>query len=222
MMRNQPYFNTIRLIPGMNFTCRGRITGVTVAGELRDGSQGMKLHIWERDGNKSGIYQNCGHKVLLSPDMCEYDNSTKIFDCWLPRMMQISVEPGGILGIELPRRNEADFELYSVSEPGLTNYIFKRNLPSTVDLHSRINEIPSLLPLIRIKVNSAGIQASYLIILCSHNHSCGYNDILGAPMGQPPSLSLCPTLESTLASPLSTPSSFKGMQHSLIKSCRIY
>ena len=177
MTRNQPYFNRIRFIPGMNFTCRGRITGVTVAGELRDGSQGMKLHIWEKDGNESGIYQSSGHKVLLSPDMCEYDNSTKIFDCRIPRMMQISVEPGDILGIELPRRNDADFELYSVSEPdlepGLTNYIFKRNLPSTVDLCNRINENPSLQPLIRIKVNSAGIQASYLIILCSHNHSRG-------------------------------------------------
>lgn len=154
MMKNKPYFNRIRLVPNMNFTCRGKITRVMMVGKLRNGTQGMKLHIWRKDGNENGIYQRSGREVRLSPDICtESENSTTLFNCQLPKMMQVSVEPGDILGIELPPQNLAAFEPYSVSEPGLTNYIFRYNqLSSTIDFCSAFNRSPAFQPLVTVMI----------------------------------------------------------------------
>ena len=139
--RNRPYFNRVRLIPGMNFTCNGTITRVTVAGETQPaGRQGIKLNVWRE--NESGHFYKCGQGIVLSSDICrKFQNYDNAFECRLSMRTRLSVESGDILGIEVPRRDAANFELYSVSARGLTNYIFNgNNLHPTVDLCDRINE----------------------------------------------------------------------------------
>ena len=93
-------------------------------------------------------------EIVLSSGICTKEENSYV--CRLPVSMRISVECGDILGIELPRRRNANFELYSVSEPVLTSYIFKRDFISTIDL-SNTNETALLQPLIRLRVNSGGI-----------------------------------------------------------------
>ena len=130
------------LIPGMNFTCDGTITRVTVGGVMRSGNQTMKLkfRIWKKNATEPGIYHRSGKAIALALS----NNMCKNRRCTLQIMgrKQISVEPGDILGIEVPPRDDADFELHSVSAPGLTNYIFRgTNLHSRVDLNDSIREI---------------------------------------------------------------------------------
>ena len=166
-MRNDD-FKTIRLIPGMNFTCNGIITNVTVAGELppNQGHQGprpvIKLHVWKEDTSESGIYHK-SRNIVLSLDLCIKRQLNQVYDCQLPMMMQVSVEPGDILGIELPRRGATISEL---SEPQLTNHIFRsrRNHPDPFIINlNETNETDSPQPLIRIRITnyySSGISAN--------------------------------------------------------------
>ena len=118
------YFGRSRLIPGMNFTCNGTITRVIVGGVMRSGNQKkLKLHIWKEDATEPGIYHRSGKAIVLalSNNMCNGQNRR----CTLQLMggEQISVEPGDILGIEVPPSDDADFELHSVPMPGLMNYV---------------------------------------------------------------------------------------------------
>ena len=152
----QPYFNRVRLIPGMTFTCNGSITRVIVAGEKRpNGSREIKLNVWREDG--SGLFCKSGREIILSFDICgKFRDYDRVFNCQLP--VEVSVGPGDILGIEQPPQNAANFELYSVNEPSLTNYIFRRrDLSSTcidLNMHSRSS---TLQPLIRI-ITERGIN----------------------------------------------------------------
>ena len=151
---NQPFFNRVRLIPGMNFTCNGTITRVIVAGEKRpNGNRAMKLNVWREDEN--GLFYKSEQEIVLSSSICDkLENFNRAFNCQLPKRMRVSVGPGDILGIEQPPQNTAIFELYSVFEPSLPNYIFRRNLPSTcIDLSSMHSVLAnSMQPLIRIVI----------------------------------------------------------------------
>ena len=154
------------LIPGMNFTCDGTITRVTVGGVMRPGRN--KLHIkfciWKENSTEPGIYHKSRKAIVLAlnQNMCNEQDR----QCMLQLMgeKQISVEPGDILGIELPRHNDADFELHLVSAPGLTNYIFRgTNLLSTVDLSDSIMEI-EVQPLIMFGMRSRDSGIIIIII----------------------------------------------------------
>ena len=94
----------------------------------------LKLHIWKEDATELGIYHRSGKAIALAV------NSTlcKIRRCTLQLMeqKQILVEPGDILGIEIPPSDVANFVLHSVPAPGLTNYIFR-----DINLHSRVDLI---------------------------------------------------------------------------------
>ena len=168
MIRNPPYFQ-VRLIPGMNFTCNGTITGMTVVGEKQsNGGQRMKLSVWRE--NESGFYCKA-EEFFLSPDKCnKVENYSKVFNCQLPVNMKVSVGPGDILGIELPHQNLANFELYSVPESGLTNYIFygrNHNFFHAIDLSmhtGRTLATSNTQPLIIMRVD----RGMYIIIILLH------------------------------------------------------
>ena len=146
------HFNSTicRLISEMNFACRGTITRVTVAGKQQNMSCGdatcepMKLQIWRLE-NSTVVdrgYQRVGN-INLTFNItinCSTDNNISIYECILNQNEQVSVEPGDILGIELPQK--ANFKLYSLTESGLTNYIFEckpdsQQSTGTIDLSNR-------------------------------------------------------------------------------------
>ena len=145
-------YNNIRLLPGMNFTCNGNVSEVRVAGMRRqNGKQRVKLHIWKENTTEHGIYHKSEQEIVLPSSICRRnDTIMTMYICRLPMHMWM-VEPGDILGIELPSRRDTNFELY-FTESRLTNYIFRRNLPSTIDLCSRISEMAAQ-PLIKIEVD---------------------------------------------------------------------
>jgi hypothetical protein len=148
----------------MKFTCNGTITNVTVGGMMRSGkNQKMKLllRIWKENATEPGIYHKSeGTIVLALNNMTLCNKQNKQYICQLMGRKQVSVEPGDILGIEVPPSDAADFGLHSVSVPGpMTNYIFKgTNLPSTVNLCKRINEI-EVRPLIMFGINRTRVDS---------------------------------------------------------------
>ena len=83
------------------------------------------------------------------------------YECTLKKNEQISVKSGDILGIKLPPSHNANFELYSVTESGLTNYIFEQDHFSIIDSTSASTDLcnrtteTTAQPLIRIEVNSS-------------------------------------------------------------------
>lgn len=152
------YFGYSRLIPGMNFTCNGKIKKVTVGGVMRSVNKRMKpvrIKFWKESAIEPGIYHKSEKTIVLmiNNDMCNEQNRQCMFQ--LMGKNRISVEPGDILGIEVPPRNMANFELHSVPAPGLTNYIFNDTNP--VDLYNRTNETVievQLQPLIMLRIDS--------------------------------------------------------------------
>lgn len=160
-------FNSVRLIPDMNFTCSGTIEKVTVAGiRHKDNQTPVRLQIWRPENTltEDGIRYRRVKNIELSSSICKMfkmtrmlrdinNNTIPVYECTLKKNMQILVEPGDILGIGLPPERKANFELYSVTESRLTNYVFERGLGSTV-LPNRVSETTvHWLPLIRMKVD---------------------------------------------------------------------
>ena len=156
----------------MSFTCNGTITRLIVVGEKRSNSNQrmMKLNVWRK--NKSGFFYKSDQEISLSPDICcKFENYDKAFNCQLPRRMRVSVGPGDFLGIEQSPQNAANFELYSVFEPSLTNYIFsRRNLSHTIDLCTHSGPNITMQPLIRIRVepDPGSILCDRIIIIITY------------------------------------------------------
>ena len=171
MIRNQAYFQ-VRLIPDMKFTCNGTITRIIVLGEKRpNGNERTKLIVWRE--NETGFFYKSDQEISLSPDICsKFENYDKAFNCQLPVEMRVSVEPGDFLGIQQPRKNASNFELYSVPQPRLTNYIFTRLnlLPHTIDLCTYSGPNITMQPLIRIRVepDPGSILCDRIIIIITY------------------------------------------------------
>ena len=90
----------------------------------------------------------------MAPNTCNYEENNRKYTCQLRGKKQVSVEPGDILGIELPPRDDADFVLHSLSAPGMTNYIFGGpDFPTTVDLRDKIDKI-EVQPLIMLGIDT--------------------------------------------------------------------
>ena len=160
-------FNSIRLIPEMNFTCAGTTKKVTVVGKRQNNMrEPMKLQIWRLENSTAvdgrARYQRV-ENIDLTFNICSDTNVSEIminrrnisiYGCILRESVQVSVEPEDIIGIELPPEQRANFKLYSATGSGLTNYIFKPKpdyQSSTIDLSNRTIET-TVLPLVRIEV----------------------------------------------------------------------
>ena len=172
-------FNSARLIPEMNFTCRGTTMKVIVAGKPQNGRppnnmtrRPIKLQIWRLENStivEHGRYRRVNN-IDLTPNICRGNmneirtfGGINVYSCTLKSSAQISVEPGDILGIELPPKPRANLELYSVTESGLTNYIFERASACQsciIDLFNRSRTIETtvhVLPLVRVEVKPSRI-----------------------------------------------------------------
>ena len=180
------YWTRRSLIPGMNFTCDGTITNVTVGGHgvLQPGrrpNQRIRLRIWKEGATDPGVYHRSEKTIFLEPSTCRSDeqNKRRFYVCRLMIGRQVSVEPGDILGIELPPRNVTDFELHSVSAPGMTNYIFRgTNLPLMVDLYDRMNKTEvDLQPLIMLGITWSSMDSGIHYLISSFLKSARIHNI---------------------------------------------
>ena len=125
---------TTRLVPGMTFTCRGTILGVTVAGRPRqDRPEDPIIQIWRpKDRNNPISYYNTGSNITISETVCAgtpsvtflSDNDYGVWHYHLNVASQVSVESGDIIGLLLPPREQSSFYVsIAKASRGPTNYM---------------------------------------------------------------------------------------------------
>ena len=140
-------FDTIetRLLFSMNFTCHGTIVGWTVTGERVQGkTQYPELQVWRANSSRGlNYYYKPGQDIPVNPEgsACEIVTKTcgQIFQCRLRADYQVSVQPGDILGVELPNVTISGFHLYFISIPGTQDhYIYREQLQSSIDISSHL------------------------------------------------------------------------------------
>ena len=130
--RGHENFITLRLIPGMNFSCDGEIVSLKIAGQFRSEeqySQYPKLHIWRRSSVWSGWFIQTD-EVALNSSVCimgtwtNISDSSDVYQCSLEENAYVSFQHGDFIGLELPPRNNATFLLYFTTQGGPTNTIY--------------------------------------------------------------------------------------------------
>jgi hypothetical protein len=134
------------LFPDLRFGCNGTIVRVIVAVMNRGGTGVPKIQIWREDENQYGVYYKPYPDIPIfdnsSNRMCirrRRDSATRRFRCTLNDDYQLSVQPGDILGLELPPRDDVDFNIY-FTPGGPVSYIFEGKLDSTVKISEATDE----------------------------------------------------------------------------------
>lgn len=136
----------------MNFTCNATLAGFTFSGiNRRNGGQDPVIQIWRESCSHpqtgATVYNKTGPAIAvnISADVCE-DGLPKIatqtYWCILKKNFQISVQPGDILGLELPHTNDDDFDIF-FADRGPTNYIFQQSL-SSIELSNQTRTLKQL------------------------------------------------------------------------------
>ena len=155
------------LIPDMNFTCNTTIAALTFTGVNGRGEQDLRVQIWRQNSSQEGVYYRTMNPIPVNTDnerfaVCS-DGIPRIasrtYFCILNREYRVSVQPGDILGLEIPPNNDDDIDIFFTKD-GPTNYVFKEQLNDTVNL-SNNSEIASQLPQISFGFTS-GKPCSYL------------------------------------------------------------
>ena len=139
------------LIPDMNFTCNLTIVAFTVAAANRRGDQDPMIQIWRENSSHLGNYYKIEHPIPVNNDLVVCADGLPAIDapnrrfywCILNKEFQISVEPGDILGIEIPPTKDDDFDIW-LTRGGPTNYVFDGQLNSTIDLSENTTVVPQL------------------------------------------------------------------------------
>ena len=133
-----------RLFPDMRFGCGGTIVRLTVAGRVVNRQQNPKIQVWRENKTQSDVYFKPGSDIILERfTSCDRNrlpqipSGSGVYHCTLTEAAQVSVQPGDILGLELPPTSSHSFEIYFTSG-GPMNYVFQRQLFSTVDLSERV------------------------------------------------------------------------------------
>ena len=167
---------TTRLFPELKFGCSGKIVRFTVALMSRSGQQNPKIQIWRlNDTQLSDTYYKSGLDIPIVDNsaVCRRHRlSSGIFRCTLNEAYQVPVQPGNILGLELPPKINDNFDIYFI-EPGPLNYVFEGSLTSTANL-SEASRVTSHMPQINFIVVLGTTHAYYnylLYLLCMHTHT---------------------------------------------------
>ena len=135
--------------------------GFTVTGKTRNGKMDPKIQIWRENKAQCGTYYKPVADIVIESTSCnnfttlsDPSQAAKTYLCSLKTSAVVSVQIGDILGIELPPRNDSDFELY-FTIGGTMNYIFQQQLSSTVQLAMRVRvSVSEDLPQIKLDVLS--------------------------------------------------------------------
>ena len=134
---------TTLLIPEMNFTCNASIVGFALAGRnLSNESNNFRIQIWRKNSShNSTTYYQVGHNVSViipysgvSGGVCLATKrfAANTFWCILRESYRILVQPGDILGLELPHTN--DDEIWFTSG-GPVNYKFNNQLDPNITVN---------------------------------------------------------------------------------------
>ena len=119
---------TTLLIPEMNFTCTASVVGFIVSGRnLNDGLH-SRVQIWRKSSSQSSgsYYQVTSVPIHVHDDTCVamQEIASDTYLCILHENFRVSVQPGDILGLELPATSSD--EIFFTNR-GPTNYIFRHS-----------------------------------------------------------------------------------------------
>ena len=109
------------------------------------------IQIWRENSSHLGNYYKIEHPIPVNNDLVVCADGLPAIDvpnqrlywCILNKEFQISVEPGDILGIEIPPTEDDDFDIW-FTRGGPTNYVFDGQLNSTIDLSENTTVIQQL------------------------------------------------------------------------------
>ena len=134
-------FTTVRVIPGMKFTCNGKIVWLKIGGlrRIARGSQYPKLQIWRnrrltRDLYYSDLRMRSEISLNLSRFVCRSGDrrmswkrvpNSNMYQCSLSKQVYVPFQRGDTIGIELPSWRDNKFRIYfNTSADGPLNYIY--------------------------------------------------------------------------------------------------
>ena len=123
----------------MTLTCNGTLVGVRVSGEPNSGSEVPRVLIWRKNTSAGGeIYYKVEPEIVLNILTCcgeaVRETSDNMYEIRLPvESQQVSVQPGDLLGLQLPPRNDSNFDLYFTTG-GPVNFNFVGRIGSSIDL----------------------------------------------------------------------------------------
>jgi hypothetical protein len=144
------------LIPAMNFTCNLTIAGFTVAGTILNKVPHSHLQIWRKNRSQDFAYYKAGNIIVNTAaggGICApIVNIT--YWCVLFQVSRLSVQPGDILGLQLPNNNH---EILFTLNGGPVNFIHEGayQLNSTITLsHNESDSIVKQLPQITFNFTS--------------------------------------------------------------------
>ena len=166
----RPAEPSTRLIPEMNFVCSGSVVGFTVAMNRKRGAVGHPaIQIWRPvncsqsitlQQSRECLYRSKGMGIPIHEAVCvdvARNELSEVFHCKLNGSVQVSVQPGDILGLQLPQRNSLSFAKVL---KGPTNFVFEPSLSLDVRatasalLLSERNSTNQELPQITLAVES--------------------------------------------------------------------
>ena len=165
---------TTRLFPDMNFTCNASIVGFIVAGQNFYRSPYSTLQIWRNDHAQNTGYFNV-HNISMNlangNPVCRASWAVLgvLSWCILHSNMQFSVQPGDIIGLELPATT-SDREIF-FTRGGPVTYVLdgQLNSTSTVNLSNNRSYSESVQQLPQIIFNlTAGENTHIIIIICNN------------------------------------------------------
>ena len=164
---NFPAGPSTRIIPEMNFACNGTIVGYTAALRWQPGHQlqGPTIQVWRKNTTIPGSYYKTSVYIAINNASCDgglinSNASMEVFHCSLKPTTRVSVQPGDILGLELPvKHNRLTFARVS---SGPTNYMTLFNMKgrfSIIDAGALLNSrqhdnVTRALPQINLEVES--------------------------------------------------------------------
>ena len=126
----------------MNFTCNASIVGFALAG--RNLSNNFQIQIWRKNSShNSTVYHQVGHSVSVIGDIDVCFTLQKItFWCILRDNYRVSVQPGDILGLKLPRTNDDDSGIWFTNGRPV-NYEFDNQLDPNITVNLSSDGTPS-------------------------------------------------------------------------------
>ena len=144
-----------RIIPEMNFTCNAIIFGFMVAGVSLYQPPHAKIQIWRKISDyeyeivsEINVYTNTS--TQNEDRVCVHTRPAipSVVWCVLNDASHVTVQPGDILGLELPAVK--DSEVY-FADRGPTNYVFSGRVNSTISLlndndteMSKVQQLPQI------------------------------------------------------------------------------
>ena len=149
-----------RLIPEMNFTCSGIITGYTAAlrGHDQSGEHDPPIIIqaWRKNSSHPDFYYRTNTEIAIDETLCVgglTEVNTEVFHCDLDKAIGrvVSVQPGDVLGLQISERSNDNITRLGFARvsSGPTNYnamvenqgLFSPTATSNVTINSELPQI---------------------------------------------------------------------------------